>query len=115
MSSWRSRLVGYDVSAYLVGDVLVDIGPWHARHDLLNALQDRPIRGAIVTHWHEDHAGNVPTLVFDGTPLWMAPETESTLRAPFSPKFYRRFTWGRSPRQFPEAKTFDPAPLQMIH
>jgi ribonuclease/clavin/mitogillin len=115
MTTWRSRLVGYDVSAYLVRGVLVDAGPWHARHDLLNALQQLKVRGCVVTHWHEDHAGNVPALAAEGVPLWMAPATEQTMRAPFSPRFYRRFTWGESPRLSGTVSSFDPAPLQLIH
>jgi ribonuclease/clavin/mitogillin len=115
MITWRSRLVGYDVSAWVVRGILVDAGPWHARHDLLNALQEINVRGAIVTHWHEDHAGNVPALAAERVPMWMAPETEKTLRAPFDPLFYRRFTWGRQPRLSGEVVPFDPAPLQVIH
>jgi glyoxylase-like metal-dependent hydrolase (beta-lactamase superfamily II) len=115
MTTWRSRLVGYDVSAYLVRGILIDAGPWHARHDLLNALQDSRARGCIVTHWHEDHAGNVPALAAEGVPMWMAPYTEQTLRASFDPKFYRRFTWGESPRLSGTVAPFDPSPLEVIH
>jgi glyoxylase-like metal-dependent hydrolase (beta-lactamase superfamily II) len=115
MVSWQSRLFGYDVSTYLVRGVLVDAGPWHLRHDLLNALQESPVRGCVVTHWHEDHAGNVPALAAEAVPMWMAPYTEQTLRAPFSPKLYRRFTWGEPPRLSGSVKAFDPAPLEVIH
>lgn len=115
MSTWRGRLVGYDVSGYIVDDVLVDVGPWRSRHDMLNAVQNRRIRGAIVTHWHEDHAGNAPAFLRQGIPMWMAPETEAALRAPFSPKFYRRFTWGRSPRLAGTVERFDLSPLEVLH
>ncbi len=115
MTTWRSRLVGYDASAYVVRGTLVDAGPWHARHDLLSALQELNLRGAIVTHWHEDHAGSVPALAAGRVPMWMAPETEQKLRAPFSPLFYRRFTWGASPRLSGNTEPFDPAPLLVVH
>src|SRR6185295_2064004 len=114
MDSWRGRLVGYDVSSYVVRETLIDAGPWHARHDLLNALQELKVRGCVVTHWHEDHAGNVPALAAEGVPMWMATSTEKTLRAPFQPKFYRRFTWGESPRLSGIVKPLDPSPLEVI-
>lgn len=113
--TWQGRLVGYDVSTYVVRGVMIDTGPWHARHDLLNALQAQSVAGVIVTHWHEDHAGNVPTLAAEGVPMWMAPETERVLRAPFAPKFYRRFTWGESPRLSGTVRAFDAGPLEVIH
>src|SRR5256885_13355741 len=113
MWTWRGRLVGYDSSAYLIGGVLVDTGSWHTRHELRDALRVQRPRGAVVTHWHEDHAGNVPTLAAEEIPIWMAPQTEATLRAPFAPKLYRRFTWGASPRLSGAITAFDPAPLEV--
>jgi glyoxylase-like metal-dependent hydrolase (beta-lactamase superfamily II) len=115
MGPWQSRLFGYDVSAYVFRGILIDAGPWRARHELLNALQESPVRGCIVTHWHEDHAGNVPAFAAEKIPMWMAAETEQTLRAPFSPLLYRRFTWGRSPRLSGSVTPFDPGPLKAIH
>ena len=115
MVSWQSRLVQYDVSGYLVRGVLIDTGPWHVRHELPNVLQDLQVRGVVVTHWHEDHAGNVPVLAFEATPLWIAPETERKLRAPFHPRLYRRFTWGAPARLSAAVIPFDPAPLRVIH
>lgn len=115
MTTWQSRLVGYDVSAYVVRDTLIDAGPWHARHDLLSALRELRVRGCVVTHWHEDHAGNVPALAAEGIPMWLAPETEETLRAPFAPLLYRRFTWGRSPRLSGRVEPFDHGALRVFH
>ena len=115
MWTLRSVLVGYDVSAWIVRGVLLDTGPWHTRNDLLTVLRTLPVRGAIVTHWHEDHAGNVPVLAADRVPMWMAPYTEERLRAPFTPKFYRRFTWGASARLSGVVPPFDHAPLQVVH
>ena len=59
MRSWRGAAVGYDVSAYLLDDVLVDTGFAHARAQVLAAVRTSRPRGVVVTHWHEDHAGNV--------------------------------------------------------
>lgn len=115
MWTLRSRLAGYDVSAYLTRGILIDAGPWHVRRGLAAAIRELGVRGAIVTHWHEDHAGNVPILAGLGVPLWMAPETERALRAPFTPKLYRRFTWGTSERLSVAARPLDAGPLAVIH
>ena len=109
----RSAAVGYDVSAYMVRGVLVDTGFRHVAADLERALAQLRPRGAILTHWHEDHAGNAPTLA-ESLPMWMSEYTERKLRERQSVKLYRHFTWGR-PKALNAALTpFDSAPLQTI-
>jgi ribonuclease/clavin/mitogillin len=109
----RSAAVGYDVSVYVVGDVLIDTGFPHVRRDLEAAVRElRPV-GAIVTHWHEDHAGNAPTLA-PSLPLWMPPYTEMKLRERQQVKFYRHFTWGRPRPLLANVIPFDTGDLQCI-
>lgn len=114
LRSWQGRLVGYEVSAYLVHGVLVDTGFVRGGRALAAALDTLRPRGAIVTHWHEDHAGNVPLLAARGLPLRMHPECEAALRARPPVKPYRRLVWGWTPRLDAARRDFDPAPLQMI-
>ena len=90
----RSAAVGYDVSAYLVRGMLIDTGFRHVADDLERALAELRPRGVIVTHWHEDHAGNAPTLAMK-LPMWMSDYTERKLREHQQVKLYRHFTWGR--------------------
>lgn len=114
MSGWRGRAVGYEVSAYLLHGVLVDSGFPGARRALLGAVAALAPRGAVITHWHEDHSGNVPALARLGVPLLMHPECEGTLRARPRIGAYRRFAWGRT-EPFREGVTvFDVAPLQVV-
>jgi len=56
-SRW-ARWLGFEVSAYLVGDLLVDTGFAHARRGVLAALSGRRIAAIACTHNHEDHTGN---------------------------------------------------------
>lgn len=103
MSSRTSRMVGYEVSAYLVRGLLVDTGPPSARDELRHLLAERSaahaaVAGAIVTHWHEDHAGNVPLLSDLALPTWLAPATREKLLAHSAIGIYRRLTWG-TPRR----------------
>jgi len=109
----RSAAVGYDVSAYLVRGVLVDTGFRHVASDLERALADRRPRGVIVTHWHEDHAGNAPQLATT-LPMWMAQYTERKLREHQQVKLYRHFTWGRPAALEVALTPFDIAPLRAI-
>ena len=93
-SSARSRLLRYGVSAYVTRGALVDTGFPGIRRELLAWLATHPVDGALITHAHEDHAGNAEALARQGLPLQMAPETESQLRDFGSVGFYRRFCWG---------------------
>jgi len=58
MVSLGAWSLGFEVSAYLVGDILVDTGFSYVRDPLLAALADREISLVCCTHSHEDHTGN---------------------------------------------------------
>ena len=85
-----ARLVGMDVSVYLT-------------------------RGAFVTHWHEDHAGNVSQLAARGLPTWLADETRTILAAAPPIRFYRRAVWGAPPRLTTVPEPFTHPSLEPIH
>jgi ribonuclease/clavin/mitogillin len=114
MWSWRSRAVGYDSSAYVFRGVLIDTGPHHTRRQLARFLEEYRPRGVIVTHWHEDHAGNAAMVAATGLPMWLAEYTEQRLRDFPRVKFYRHFTWGRPGNITGDVARFDPAPLEVI-
>jgi len=114
LSNWQGRAAGYEVSAYIVRDVLVDTGFPRVRREVLDAVRTLGPRGAIVTHWHEDHSGNAPALAAIGLPLCMHSECEATLRTRPQIGLYRRAIWGRSPQLSAPLVGFDPAPLQII-
>ena len=58
MTSLGTWSLGFEVSAYLVGDILVDTGFSYAREPLVAALADREINLVCCSHSHEDHTGN---------------------------------------------------------
>ncbi len=117
MTSWRGRLVGYDVSAYLTRDVLVDTGFPHVAADFSRFLDTNTVRGVIVTHWHEDHAGNAALAAARGLPMAISPQTSEQLggSAAASIRFYRRFVWGIAPPVRPTAAPFVHDALRVIH
>jgi glyoxylase-like metal-dependent hydrolase (beta-lactamase superfamily II) len=75
MSSVGGRLVGIDVSAYVVRGVMIDTGFDRVHDELTSAIASLDVEGVIVTHWHEDHAGNVAALARVGMPICLAPAT----------------------------------------
>lgn len=114
LRSWQGRLAGYEVSTYLLRGVLVDSGFPRAGRALAAALDTLRPRGAILTHWHEDHAGNAPMLAASGLPLCMRPDCEATLRARPPVRLYRRVVWGWTPRLTAARRDFDPSPLAIV-
>ena len=114
MFTWRSRLAGLDVSAYVLRGVMIDTGFPHAWPDLGRALPELRLRGAIVTHAHEDHAGNAPYLASLAVPLHLAPLTERTLRARPEILPYRRIIWGRPPALDAAVIPLEPQPLEFV-
>ena len=116
LSSRASRLVGFSVSAYVVHDVLVDTGFPGAERELLAwvASLGARLRGAMVTHKHEDHAGNVEALARRGVPLVMSAATLRAVRDVSPIGFYRRFTWRSMVPLVSEPVAFDPAPLRLV-
>jgi glyoxylase-like metal-dependent hydrolase (beta-lactamase superfamily II) len=110
----RGALVGYDSSAYLVGGVLIDTGYRHVAPDVERVVRELRPRGIVVTHWHEDHAGNAPDLAVTGVPMWLHEHTAAKLRERQRVKLYRHYTWGRPRALRAEPAAFDPAPLEVI-
>lgn len=114
MTSRTSRAVGYGASAYLVRGVLVDTGPPSARRALARWLDETPVHGALLTHHHEDHAGNVAELIRRGLPVAAAPATLQALCESERPRLYRRLTWGRMAPLARTPASFAPAGLTLL-
>ena len=117
MTSAGSRAVGLGVSAYVVRGVMVDTGFHRARHEVRGAIRELGIQGAIVTHWHEDHAGNVAMLAAEGFPLAMRGDTEAILRRRPAIQLYRRVVWGHPPalEAAASAVSFESVGLTTLH
>lgn len=113
-SGWRGRAVGYEVSAYVIDGVLIDTGFPGVADALSAAVASLSPRGVVVTHWHEDHAGNAARLAELGIPVHMHPLCEAALRERPAIGPYRRFVWGRNPRLTLGLRDFNVAPLEVI-
>ncbi len=115
MSSAGSRVAGLDVSAYVVRGVMIDCGFHRARVAISSAVRTLGVHGIIVTHWHEDHAGNVALFASRGIPLLVRADTEATLRQRPDIQLYRRFAWGLPPALTAAITKFESADLQTHH
>lgn len=115
MSSFASRAAGLDVSAYVVRGVMIDTGFHRRRDDVARAVRSLGVQGAIVTHWHEDHAGNVVLLAGLGIPIIVRPDTEATLKQRPPIHLYRRLVWGHPPALIQTVNTFEAPDLERIH
>jgi glyoxylase-like metal-dependent hydrolase (beta-lactamase superfamily II) len=106
--------MGFRVSAFRVHGVLVDTGFPACANDVARYVRSQPVAGAVITHWHEDHAGGAAALAGANVPLWMDARTARRLCAPKRIGFYRRFTWG-SPQALCASRPLElPAPLECI-
>lgn len=98
-SRWARKL-GFEVSAYLVGELLVDTGFAHVRPEVLETLAGRRIRAICCTHHHEDHTGNCgPLAETHGCPVYLRNHGMRWSEGVRRLKPYRAWFWG-SPGDF---------------
>jgi glyoxylase-like metal-dependent hydrolase (beta-lactamase superfamily II) len=111
----RSRLVGYGVYVFMTRGTLIDTA-FHAVRRELSALLDelRP-RGVLLTHQHEDHAGNAELVARRGIPLGAAPQTLDAIRSVAPIGFYRRFVWSSMPPLRSAVTPYTVEGLELIH
>jgi glyoxylase-like metal-dependent hydrolase (beta-lactamase superfamily II) len=114
MLSAASRFVGYSASAYLVRGALIDCGFHGVRHDVSAMIGSTRPRGVLITHYHEDHAGNAELIARLGLPISAAAATLDQLRAPAPIRAYRRFTWGSTPPLRAALHDFAADDLQLV-
>ena len=115
LQSWRSAAMGYSVFVFLARGQLIDTGFPGARQKVARLLDERRPRGVIVTHQHEDHAGNVELVAARGIPIAMAGATEEALRAgEASVGLYRHLCWGVMAPLRTSFETHEPDGLKLV-
>ena len=107
--------MNYEVSAYLVRGVLVDTGFPAVGGELSEWVSSARPEGALVTHYHEDHAGNVGRLVALGVPMGLSPLTLARLERPEPIGWYRRLCWGSASALATRPTPFEHPALALIH
>ncbi len=114
-STVRSRLAGYGVYVFLTRGALIDTG-FHAVRRELGALLDewRPA-GVLLTHQHEDHAGNAELVASRRIPIAASEETLTAIRTVPPIALYRRFVWSPMPSLRTAIMDYVPRGLELIH
>ncbi|MBM4193067.1 MAG: MBL fold metallo-hydrolase [Gemmatimonadetes bacterium] len=113
-STWRSRLVGYSVSCYAVRGVLIDSAFHDVGDELLAWIRESQCRGVIITHAHDDHAGNAERLARAGVPIQLQPDSEALLKTPQRRGPHRWWSWGAMPLLRSPVTPFVAQGLEMV-
>jgi glyoxylase-like metal-dependent hydrolase (beta-lactamase superfamily II) len=98
------------VACYRIGHTLIDTGPpnqWRAVRDFVtDQAEEHGIDRVLVTHHHEDHAGNAARLkeLLD-VPVYAPEASHDRLREGYTQETYRWIVWGR-----PRPVEADPVP-----
>ena len=96
MVSLGTWSLGFEVSSYLVGEILVDTGFSYVREPLLAALADHEIGLVCCSHSHEDHTGNCAAIAAaHECPVYLRHADALWGEGVRSLAPYRRIWWGR--------------------
>lgn len=82
------------VYCFQVGDTLVDSGLSCLARPLQALVEKAAIRRALLTHHHEDHAGNAATLLQTGVQVFGTELTARIVARGFPIHFYQHILWG---------------------
>lgn len=115
MTSAAGQAAGIGVSVHVLRGVMIDCGFHRARGIIADAVRTLGVHGAIVTHYHEDHAGNVDMLAELRVPLLLRADTEARLRERTSIRLYRRAVWGTPPALARAIARFNADAFECIH
>jgi glyoxylase-like metal-dependent hydrolase (beta-lactamase superfamily II) len=96
----------YWVSAYIVDGLLIDTGCSYTADELLEYLEDKGVKLAVNTHFHEDHIGaNKILMVSLGIDIFAHPDSVKRISEKIKLYPYQETVWG-----YPEPTTVKPVP-----
>jgi len=90
------------VFAFRVGRTLVDTGLTGASRAVVDWARAGGAAHAILTHHHEDHAGNAHALAEAGVSVRATSATRRLLQRPLPLPFYEHLAWGKPPAASPD-------------
>jgi glyoxylase-like metal-dependent hydrolase (beta-lactamase superfamily II) len=84
------------VHCFAVGDTLVDTGLASQGDAVLAFAAEAGVRRALLTHHHEDHAGNAGRLGRAGVAVLAGEQTAALIARDLPIRFYQHFLWGKA-------------------
>jgi glyoxylase-like metal-dependent hydrolase (beta-lactamase superfamily II) len=114
LSTRRSRSVGYGVFLFLYREILIDTGFRTVQREVGDVLDQMSPRGVVLTHHHEDHAGNLDLVASRGLPIAAAADTIEACEAAARPGAYRRYVWGTPRMRRDPIVPFEVAPFALV-
>lgn len=119
MESRWARLLGFEVNAYLFGNILIDSGFAHVERLIVEALSGYRIEAICCTHNHEDHIGNCAALASTHEcPVYLRRPEAVWGEGVGDLVGYRQMWWGRpetfEPLEMPDAVESDGRLLTVI-
>lgn len=85
------------VFCYLVGDTLVDTGLACYGDELAELVRTSGAHRAVITHHHEDHAGNAARLQNEGLEVLSSAGTAALVCQDMPIHLYQHIVWGKMP------------------
>ncbi len=93
----RSRAAGYGVYVFGIRGTLIDTAFHGARREFGALLDEQRPSCVLLTHHHEDHAGNAALVARRGIPIGASRPTLDAIRVVEPIGLYRRFVWSSMP------------------
>lgn len=94
-ATWWGRPLMF-CHAYLADGLLIDCGHPLGAREFAAWLKTAPVEQAVLTHYHEDHAGNIPVLNSRGIVPFAHHAALDWLHNPPRLLLYERVLWGQS-------------------
>ena len=83
---------------YFIDGLLIDTGHSNMRKEVLKTIKDLPVEQNFLTHFHEDHTGNVQAVQDHfQCPTYASQLCVDIMKAPPSISFGQKLTWGNRP------------------
>lgn len=115
ITTLRSRSTGYGVYVFLTRGTLIDTGFHAARRAVASLLTEWRPAGVLLTHQHEDHAGNAELVARRGVPIGASEATFAAIGDVTAIGIYRRFAWSSMPALRAPVKPHVASGLELIH
>lgn len=86
------------VHVYFINGLLIDTGPRNMQSEVFEAVKELPVEKIFVTHYHEDHSGNIDLLQSHfNCPVYCSALCKEIMASPPSITLTQKMIWGNRP------------------